>query len=184
MPYPEPTLYPEPSLYPDPGGTVETEPTPDAWIPSPTLVARLLRARLVEFGAHPVRDFTAETEPTRADVADLIDMQAPLVLMRTGPVGDGELPCSNAAMLRQAVATVIAYRVAVDIELSYVPEEVQESAAAANDIRRAQNDADLAALEQAIERCRASADDGGTGGESESRSDPAWRFGYVRPLRF
>lgn len=184
MPYPEPTLYPEPSLYPDPGGVAIVEPVLDAWIPSPSLVARLLRARLVTFGATPVDDFTADTEPSRADVADLIDMQASLVLMRVGPLGDGELHCSDVAMIRSAVATVIAYRVAVDVELSFVPEEIQEFAAAANDLRRQQNDADLIALETAVERCRTSSDDGGDGGESESRADPAYRFPGYRPLRF
>jgi hypothetical protein len=184
MPYPEPTLYPEPSLYPDPGAIAEVDPDLDAWIPSPTLVARILRARLIELGATPVDDFSASTEPTRTEVADLIDMHAPLVLMRTGPLGIGELHCSDQDTLRSAVATIIAQRVAIEVEMSWRPEEVTESAAAANDVRRQQIDLDLEALVKAIDRCRASGDDGGTGGESESRMDPAWSFPSWRPMRF
>jgi hypothetical protein len=183
MPYLEPSLYPEPSLYLTPTGSGSApEPALDPWIPSPTLVARILRARIVLNGGVPLDDFTTATNPTRADVADVIAMHAPLVLMRTGALEDANMPCGTRDMLRSATATLIAQRAALEIEASYWPEEVGD--AAALDARRAMLDADLTELVNSIDRCRTSDDDGGTGSESESRHDPAWRFGYSRPLRF
>jgi hypothetical protein len=180
MPYPSPALYPEPLLYHESvGGDVITDPPRDPWIPTPTLVARILRARVVLLGGRHVEDFTAETDPTRAEIEALITMHAPLVLMRTGSLA---LTCTDAGMLQQAAATLIAERVAIEVELSYVPEEVQDNAAAANDLRRQQITDDIEALVTAVERCRTA--DGGSDGGSVSPNDPAWLYPVLIPLRF
>lgn len=188
MPYPSPNLYPEPTLYPSPlddQATGETgDPARDMWIPTPTLVARILRARLIHVGGVVVDDFDSSTRPTRADVEDLITMHAPLVLMRVGPIGTGHLHCADQNMLRLAVATIIAQRVAVSIEQSFVPEEFGEFSAANTDAFRQEIEADIANLVTAIERCRASDDEGGDGGESHSRTDPAWLFAPPIRMRY
>lgn len=162
---------------------------PTQWIPLRTLspyaptvadVAIILRARLIENGGEPVESFTDQTNPTAQEVQQAIIMFAPLVLARLGRLDD--LGCANAEDLRAAATAVAAQRVALEVEASYWPEEVSEAAGV--ETRRVMLDADIQGLAESIERCRASADDGGTGGESESRADPAWRFPYARPLRF
>jgi hypothetical protein len=162
---------------------------PTQWIPLRTLspyaptvgdIATILRVRAIENGASPVETFTDRTNPTAQAVQQSIIMFAPLVLARLGRLDD--LGCANAEDLRAAATTVAAQRVALEVEASYWPEEIVDVASV--DARRAMLDADITGLVSALEACRASVDDGGTGGESESRMDPAWRFGYSRPLRF
>jgi hypothetical protein len=165
----------------------DTQPT--AWVPlrnlspyAPTVgdIATILRVRAIQNGANPVETFTDQTNPTAQQVQQTIILFAPLVFARLGRLDD--LGCANAEDLRAAATTVAAQRVALEVEASYWPEEIVDAASV--DARRAMLDADITGLVSGLESCRASVDDGGTGGESESRSDPAWRFAYSRPLRF
>jgi hypothetical protein len=162
---------------------------PTAWVPlrnlspyAPTVgdIATILRVRAVENGGVPVDAFTDKTNPTAQEVQQTIIMFAPLVLARLGRLDN--LGCENAEDLRAAATTVAAQRVALEVEASYWSEEIGDAASV--DARRAMLDTDIQGLSAAIDSCRASVDDGGTGGESESRVDPAWRFPYARPLRF
>lgn len=143
-------------------------------------IAAVLRARTVELGGFRVNAFTDQTSPTAQEVQQLIALHAPLMLARLGRLDD--LHCANAEDLRAAATSVIAQRVALEVEASYWPEEIADAAAV--DARRTMLADDLAALEPALTACRASGDEGGDGGDSTSRSDPAWRFPPARLLRF
>jgi hypothetical protein len=143
-------------------------------------IAAVLRARTVELGGFRVNAFTDQTSPTAQEVQQLIALHAPLMLARLGRLDD--LHCANAEDLRAAATSVIAQRVALEVEASYWPEEIADAAAV--DARRTMLADDMAALEPALTACRASGDEGGDGGDSTSRSDPAWRFPPARLLRF
>jgi hypothetical protein len=143
-------------------------------------VARMLRVRLVEAGGNRVETFTTNTSPSRATVLAMIDDFAELVYVRTGDLD--ALTCVRAEGIRLGAATLIAQRVAIEIELSYAPEEIGETAAAAIAVRREEQTADLDALVAQAEQCRSEGD--GDGGESHGRTDPAWRFPYSPVLRF
>jgi hypothetical protein len=162
---------------------------PTAWAPLRTLspyaptvgdVATILRARAIENGGSPVDTFTDQTNPTAQQVQQTIIMFAPLVLARLGRLDN--LGCSNSEDLRAAATAVTAQRVALEVEASYWPEEVAESASF--EIRRTMLDADILALVESLAVCRSSGDEGGGEGESVSRSDPAWYFNPMPPLRF
>jgi hypothetical protein len=133
-------------------------------------IERLLHARLVEAGGLRVDHFSTATNPTREVVLGFINDFASLVYMRTGEL-DG-LTCERADAIRVAVEVLIAQRVAIEIEYAYWPEEVVESAAGSAQARSDRLDADLLQLVAMVEGCRAV----GGGGESTSRSDPAWLF--------
>jgi hypothetical protein len=165
----------------------DTQPTP--WVPLRNLspyapsvgdVATVLRARAVENGGLHVDTFTDQTNPTAQQVQQTIIMFAPLVLARLGRLDN--LGCSNSEDLRAAATAVTAQRVALEVEASYWPEEVAESASF--EIRRTMLDADTLALVESLAVCRSSGDEGGGEGESVSRSDPAWAFPPHCPLRF
>lgn len=143
-------------------------------------VARMLRVRLVEAGGNRVDTFTTNTRPDRATVLAMVDDYAELIYMRTGNLET--LVCDRADGIRLAAGTLIAQRVAIEIELSYAPEEIGETAAAAIAVRRDEQIADLDVLVAQVERCRS--EGGGDGGESYGRNDPAWRFEWAPPLRF
>lgn len=143
-------------------------------------IATILRARAIENGGVPVDTFTDQTNPTAQAVQHAIVMFAPLVLARLGRLDD--LHCANAEDLRAAATAVVAQRVALEVEASYWAEEVNGQASI--DIRRQMLDADITGLMESLTMCRSSTDDGGDGGISESRSDPAWQYPYARPLRF
>jgi hypothetical protein len=160
-----------------------------AWAPlrnlspyAPTVgdIATILRARTVERGATPVQTFTDQTTPTAQEVQQTIILFAPLVLARLGRLDN--LGCANSEDLRAASTAVAAQRVALEVEATYWPEEIGDQAAV--DIRRQMLDTDITGLMTGLESCRASSDDGGDGGESDSRFDPAYRFPLCRPLRF
>lgn len=143
-------------------------------------IAAILRARAVLPGGFRGDTFTDQTTPTAQQVQDLITLYAPLVFARLGRLDD--LYCANAEDLRAAATALAAQRVALEVEASYWPEEVEDAAAV--EARRTMLTDDMTALGEALTMCRASADDGGDGGESTSRSDPAWRFPPPTPLRF
>lgn len=142
-------------------------------------VARMLRVRLVEPGGNRVETFTTSTSPSRATVLAMIDDFAEIVYTRTGDLD--ALVCERAEGIRLAAATLIAQRVAIEIELSYAPEEIGETAAAAIAVRRDEQIADLDVLVTQADQCRSA---GGGGGESSGRDDPAWRFPVSTVLRF
>lgn len=162
---------------------------PTAWVPLRTLspyaptvgdIATILRARTVEAGSTPVDTFTDGTNPTAQQVQQTIIMFAPLVLARLGRLDN--LGCANSEDLRAAATAVAAQRVALEVEAAYWPEQIQDEVVI--ETRRAMLDADILGLVEGLAMCRASDDDGGDGGESDSRSDPAWSFPRARPLRF
>jgi hypothetical protein len=140
-------------------------------------VALVLRARLVELGGGRVTSFTSETEPTAEEVGAMIALYAPLVSSGFGDLST--LSCSSASVLRSGIRALIASRVATEIELSFRPEEVGETVAAATAERRAAHDVDVTRMQAAIDLCRevGGGDTGGDGdGTSTGRSDPAWYF--------
>jgi hypothetical protein len=143
-------------------------------------IATLLRARLVEFGGVRVETFTDQTNPTAQVVQQMINLYTPLLFAEMGPLDT--LTCPSGGDLRSAARTLAAQRVALELELSMWPEEVGESALGAAEVRRASIDADVTRLVSLMEQCRAAgADDGG---DSTSRSDPAWLFPLQYRLRW
>lgn len=150
------------------------------YAPTVADVASILRARTVELGGARVDTFTDQTAPTAQSVQQLIALHTPLVFARLGRLDN--LLCTNAADMLSAARSVAAQRVALEVEASYWPEEVADAAAV--EMRRALLDGDVEATATALELCRTSPGDGGDGGESTSRSDPAWIFGAYQPLRF
>jgi hypothetical protein len=154
---------------------------PLAYAPSVGEVAAILRARLVELGGVRVDTFTDRTEPSAQQVAQLIDLYAPMILSRLGNLGT--LTCANASALRGAARALAAERVAIEVELSYRPEEVGESAAAAATVRAAQLDTDLTNLRADVDICRSSTETGTSEG-SVSRSDAAYSFPVVPYLNW
>jgi hypothetical protein len=141
-------------------------------------IERLLHVRLVEAGGLRVDHFSDDTNPTRTIVLGFINDFASLVYMRTGEL-DG-LTCERAEAIRVAAEVLIAQRVAIEIEYAYWPEEVVESAAGSAQARSDRLDADLLQLVAMVEGCRAV----GGGGESTSRSDPAWLFPVQYRIRY
>jgi len=162
---------------------------PTQWYPLRTLspyaptvgdIAAILRARTVLTGGVPVDTFTDQTNPTAQQVQQLIILYAPLVLARLGRLDN--LGCENSEDLLAAATAVAAQRVALEVEASYWPEEVGDSASV--EARRLILEADISSLVASLETCRVSGDDGGNAGESDSPHDPAWLFPAHRPLRF
>jgi hypothetical protein len=163
--------------------------TPTEWVQlvalspyAPTVadIAAILRARAVELGGFRVDTFTDRTVPSAQQVQQLIGLYTPMVFARLGRLDS--LHCANAGDLRSAARALAGQRVALEVEASYWPEEIVDAAAV--DVRRTLLADDLAALVPALEACRASGDEGGDGGDSTSRSDPAWRYPLPRLLRF
>lgn len=150
------------------------------YAPSVGMVALLVTARLVEEGGTRVETFTQRTNPTAGRVSDMIAMYAPMVLARTGDLAT--LACVAFTDVQDAVKALIAQRVALEVELSYFPEEVDLSSSGSVDARRGAWTEDMTAIITAVEGCRASgADDGG---DSVGRADPAWRFPRLPRLRY
>jgi hypothetical protein len=163
--------------------------TPTEWVQlralspyAPTVadIAAILRARAVELGGFRVDTFTDRTVPSAQQVQQLIGLYTPMVFATLGRLDD--LRCANAGDLRSAARVLAGQRVALEVEASYWPDEIVDAAAV--DVRRTLLADDLAALEPALTACRASGDESGDGGDSTSRSDPAWRFPPVRLLRY
>jgi hypothetical protein len=143
-------------------------------------IATLLRARLVEIGGVRVESFTDQTDPSAEMVQQMINLHTPLLFAQLGSL-DG-LGCSTASELKAAARTLAAQRVALEVELSRWPEEIAESGSAGADVRRASIDADVTRLADLMEACRSAG--AGDGGDSTSRSDPAWLFPTMTVLRW
>jgi hypothetical protein len=150
------------------------------YAPTVADIAAILRARAVELGGFRVETFTDGTVPTAQQVQQLIGLYTPMVFAQLGRLDN--LHCANGDDLRSAARALAGQRVALEVEASYWPEEIVNAASV--DVRRQLLADDLAALTPAMVACRASSDDGGDGGDSTSRSDPAWSFPPACPLRF
>lgn len=122
---------------------------------TPTLadVSAILHARLRARGGADVVVFGPTTNPTGDVVETLIAQQAPMVLMDVGDTSDTGLPCASADVVRAAIRTLIAQRVAAVIELSYWPEEVATTQTA-EDFWRQIVEIDQPRVVQAARECR------------------------------
>lgn len=98
-------------------------PTP-SYLPTPTDVARLLRARTKDANGVELGDWSDQTRPTDTEVADLIDQALGPVLARIGfleaPVED---PDAYAAVI-PAARHLVTLGAAMLVEKSYFPEQV------------------------------------------------------------
>lgn len=120
--------------------------------PSTQDVAALVRARTRDqFGAE-LGDFSAETRPTAAEVARLIDQEAGIVSLHAGDLET--LGCPDASSIQAGAAALIAKRVAAIVEASYRPDELAEGRTVA-DFYEGQMEDDMAALAAAARSCRA-----------------------------
>lgn len=132
---------------------------PAALRPSVEDVARLIRARTKDDVGDEVGTFTEDTRPTADQVEDHITTALALVGTRLPP------PERLDAVFGSAVAALVAYRAALQIEKSYFPEQVRSDRSAYEQLRQEYLD-DLAALTEAIAEA-------GGGGASATKSG-AW----------
>ena len=95
------------------------DPAPLVYLPTPTDVARLLRARTKDSHGTELGDWTADTRPTPEEVSDLIDQASGPVLARVGRL-EGELTTN----LIPAARHLVALGAAMLVEKSYFPEQV------------------------------------------------------------
>lgn len=155
------------------------EPTESAtervYLPDLHDIAALLHTRLRARGGSVPATFDTTTSPTAEQVLRLIDLEAPMVLMDTGSLEDADLPCSaaNRQTVRAAVRTIIAKRVAAQVELSFWTEEVVASGRTAEEWFNYIVNVDQPRVVQAAAECRA--------GEVEPDSEgaalkPEWTF--------
>ena len=100
------------------------EPDPLVYLPTPTDVARLLRARTKDAHGTELGDWSDETRPTTEEVADLIDQAVGPVLARIGrlqaPVDEPE----RYSNVIPAARHLVALGAAMLVEKSYFPEQV------------------------------------------------------------
>ena len=126
-----------------------------AYRPSPSEVARLLRARTKDSHGAEVGDWSADTRPTPEEVDDIIDQAIGDVLAQLGPLhaqppgtppADGEpVVIDLADLVAPAARTLVTLRAAMLVELSYFPEQVMSSRSAYEEYKRLYDDG-LAAL--------------------------------------
>jgi hypothetical protein len=89
------------------------------YLPTPTDVARLLRARTKDSHGTELGDWSDDTRPTAEEVADLIDQAAGPVLARIGRLEDAAM-----ADLLPAARHLVTLGAAMLVEKSYFPEQV------------------------------------------------------------
>jgi hypothetical protein len=97
------------------------------WLPSITDVARLVMSRTKDKYGNEVGTFNSNTRPTNVQVSELITEMADRV---TDVIGD-EVP----EQLWSDAASVVAERTAMEIELSYFPEQVNTNRSAYKDLK-------------------------------------------------
>lgn len=102
---------------------------PPAYTPTPTDVARLLRARTKDANGVELGDWSAETRPTDTEVADLIDQATGPVLAELGRLED-PLDPERYADLLPAASFLVALGTACLIEKSYYPEQLNSDRSA------------------------------------------------------
>jgi hypothetical protein len=115
--------------------------TPDPLRPSVDDVARLIRARTKDAEGREVGTFNDETRPTADQVEEHITAAVGLIGVR--------FPVDLDESFLPAVASLTAYRAAMQIEKSYFPEQVRSDRSAYDQLREEYQD-DLAALIDAI----------------------------------
>jgi len=135
--------------------------------PSVDDVARLLRARTKDDAGHEVGTFTADTRPTDTQVEGHIDSAVALVGTHLPPIGTVDQAYAP------AIAALIAYRAALQIEKSYFPEQVRSDRSAYEQLRQEYLD-DLTALTDSL----ASAGDGA--GAPGHRAASEWTPTFLR----
>jgi hypothetical protein len=106
-------------------------------------VARLLRARTKDDAGSEVGTFTANTRPTDTQVEEHIDAAVALVGTHLPPLGTVD------QVYAPAIAALVAYRAALQIEKSYYPEQVRSDRSAYEHLRQEYLD-DLQALVDSI----------------------------------
>ena len=171
-------------------------PTVPQWIPvlspyAPSVgqVAQRVRLMLRELGGDLAVNFTDETTPTAQQVQGMIADDFPLVLIRTGDLA--ALQCGTADDVRQAIRTVAAERVALQVLEIFLMDEVAGGQLGIDTRREALND-DLSAVVSAAAECRAGevtpedsdnpdADEGGGSGVAIA---PQWSFPRVPYLNW
>ena len=100
------------------------EPAPLVYLPTPTDVARLLRARTKDAHGQELGDWSDETRPTTEEVADLIDQAVGPVLARIGRLDAPEDMPERYANVIPAARHLVALGAAMLVEKSYFPEQV------------------------------------------------------------
>jgi hypothetical protein len=91
------------------------------FLPEPSDIASLLRARTYLDSGEQEGEFTEETRPTEAQVATLINSAANEVAARLGQEIEDET-------IKAYARNIVAIRTAMSIELSYFPEQADEDA--------------------------------------------------------
>lgn len=102
---------------------------PPVYTPTPTDVARLLRARTKDANGVELGDWSAETRPTDSEVADLIDQAAGPVLAELGRLVDPDDP-DLYLDLHPAARHLVTLGAACLVEKSYYPEQVNSERSA------------------------------------------------------
>lgn len=100
------------------------DPAPLVYLPTPTDVARLLRARTKDSHGAELGDWSDDTRPTPEDVADLIDQASGPVLARIGRLEGPEDEPDRYSNLIPAAKHLVALGAAMLVEKSYFPEQV------------------------------------------------------------
>jgi hypothetical protein len=122
-------------------------------------VARLLRARTKTSSGDELGTFTSETRPTDIEVADIVQMVEAYVTARLGvPVPE---------QFVDAVRFMVTLKSAMDVELSYWPEQVRSDRSAYEQYAAQFTDG-MTSLMTSIEEAT-----GGTKGRSQ------WEFGSM-----
>lgn len=113
------------------------------WTPTTADIAALLRARTRDASGAELCEFSADTRPTKEQVASVVQRAAEEI---SGRIGD-EVPASKHGLARSAVAYLAAYL----IEISYYPEQAAEGRSPADHLERKYREA-VQAIEHAAGR--------------------------------
>jgi hypothetical protein len=98
-------------------------PTP-SYLPTPTDVARLLRARTKDSHGQELGDWSDDTRPTAEEVSDLIDQALGPVLARIGFLEVPDADPDAYASVIPAARHLVTLGAAMLVEKSYFPEQV------------------------------------------------------------
>ena len=131
-------------------------------------VARLLRARTKDDEGHEVGTFTADTRPTDTQVEEHIEAAVALVGTHLPPLGTID------QVYAPAIAALVAYRAALQIEKSYYPEQVRSDRSAYEHLRQEYLD-DLQALVDSL-----AASSAGGAGSPGHRAASEWTPTFMR----
>lgn len=151
------------------------------WLPSVDDVASLVRSRTRDDVGNLLGTFTDATQPTADEVVRLIEGEAAIVLVRTGPLDSDALACPTRGDVQVAASSVIGKRVAAIIEASYRPEDLGDGRTVADFYQGSMKD-DMESLVEASRTCRSwtGGDDGDLPGAPAAR----WSFPPAAPMRW